>query len=81
MAMIGPGGSTTVRQGVANLRVEDVARFFRTRVALSGNERLRLGKVFERDRYTIAAEIVTDRGAPVAVYHVDRQTGIVRLAR
>ena len=45
------------------------------RLERGGNPNLKLGKVEERDKDTIVAEIVTKEGSLVERYKVDRHTG------
>lgn len=61
-----------------NLTVEQVTRRFERRLAVSGNNRVKLGTVAEKDG-TITVDIVTtDKGGLVQRLGIDRKTGLMR---
>lgn len=57
------------------LTVEKVKAILEGRLAWHGNERLKVGKVAEKDAKTITAEIVTVDGSLVQTLQVDKATG------
>ncbi len=79
--LMGPGLSM-VRPGLrggANLTTDQVGAYFLIHLDRSGDARLRLGPV--RDKDTISVDIVTADGVAIYRYEVDRQTGITRRIR
>ena len=71
LSMVGPG-----LRGGANLTTDQVGAYFLIHLDRSGDARLRLGPV--RDKDTISVDIVTADGVAIYRYEVDRQTGITR---
>lgn len=63
------------------LKTGDVKSYFERRLARTGNERLKLGKVTAKDKDTIIAEIVTVDNSLVRRYEIDRHTGLVRATK
>lgn len=57
------------------LTVEKVKSILEGRLAWHGNERLKVGKVAEKDGKTITAEIVTVDGSLVQTLVIDKATG------
>ena len=57
------------------LTVEKVKTILETRLARHGNERLKVGKVAEKDAKTIVAEIDTVDGSLVQTLEIDKATG------
>jgi hypothetical protein len=57
------------------LTVEKVKTVLEGRLAWHGNERLKVGKVAEKDAKTITAEIVTVDGSLVQALEIDKATG------
>lgn len=57
------------------LTVEKVKTILETRLARHGNERLKVGKVAEKDAKTIVAEIDTVDGSLVQTLTIDKTTG------
>ena len=57
------------------LTVEKVKTILEGRLASHGNERLKVGKVVEKDGKTITAEIVTVDGSLVQALEIDKATG------
>jgi hypothetical protein len=57
------------------LTVEKVKAILEGRLAWHGNERLKVGKVVEKDAKTITAEIVTVDGSLVQTLQIDKATG------
>ncbi len=58
-----------------NLSVADVQGFFANWIARSGNPNLKVGQVTEKDKQTIAVDVVTKDGSLVRQFEVDRATG------
>ena len=58
-----------------NLSVADVKSYMERWVEATGNPRLKLGKVVEKDTDTITADIVTKDDSLVQVFDVNRHTG------
>lgn len=83
--MMGPGmmGNGYWRHGYGygappadlDLSVGQVKGYLERWIAASGNPHLKLGSVVAKDKGTIIAEIVTDKGALVERFRVDRRTG------
>ncbi len=61
----GPGGPT----------VRSVKALLRYRLVLLGNQRLKAGRVYERDKRIIAEVVTTKEGALVARYMINKTTG------
>ncbi len=80
MAGCGPGatGGSSVDK---ELGVEDVTKILEGRLAWRGNDRLKVGKVEEKDKKTIIAEIVTVDDSLVKRLEFDRRTGRHRRIR
>ena len=80
MASCGPGatGGSSVDK---ELGVEDVTKILEGRLAWRGNDRLKVGKVEEKDEKTIIAEIVTVDDSLVKRLEFDRRTGRHRRIR
>ena len=57
------------------LTVDAVKTIFEGRLAMLGNDRLKVGKVEQKDGNTIVAEIVTVDDSLVWRFEVDRKTG------
>lgn len=57
------------------LTVEKVKTILEARLARHGNERLKVGKVAEKDAKTITAEIDTVDGSLVQTLQIDKATG------
>jgi hypothetical protein len=57
------------------LTVDDVKALVTKRLAAHGNERLKVGKVTEKDANTIVAEVVTVDNSLVRTIEFDRNTG------
>ncbi len=74
MAGCGPGamGGSPVDK---ELGIEDVTKILEGRLAWHGNDRLKVGKVEEKDENTIIAEIVTVDDSLVKRLEFDRRTG------
>jgi len=70
----GPGHRMVVVPA-RHLSVEDVRHFFEHWLADAGNQRLKVGEVREVDDNRIAADIVTQEGALVDRFEVDRHMG------
>ena len=64
-----------------DLSLEDVAKMVERHVELTGNERLKVGKVEKKDETTYLAEIVTKDDSLVSRFEIDRKTGSVRRAK
>ena len=80
MGMIGPG--MMGQQANLNLTANDVRAYLERWVAMSGNSRIKVGPVTERNDNTVSADIVTtDRDALVQRFSVDRSTGIYRVVQ
>jgi hypothetical protein len=58
-----------------NLTVDQVREFYTSRIKLHNNDRLKVGKVVEKDADTIAVEIVTVDNSLVNKFDLDRHTG------
>ena len=71
------GGSSVDKE----LSVEDVTKILEGRLAWRGNDRLKVGKVEEKDENTIIAEIVTVDDSLVKRVEFDRKTGRHRRIR
>ncbi|MCH7692691.1 MAG: hypothetical protein IID50_04515, partial [Proteobacteria bacterium] len=71
------GGSSVDKE----LSVEDVTKILEGRLAWRGNDRLKVGKVEEKDENTIIAEIVTVDDSLVKRLEFDRRTGARRRIR
>ena len=71
------GGSPVDKE----LSVEDVTKILEGRLAWRGNDRLKVGKVEEKDEKTIIAEIVTVDDSLVKRLEFDRRTGRHRRIR
>ena len=69
--ILGPGARWRDR----DLSVEDVKGMAQHRLEHYGNDRLRVGKVEEKDDDVVIAEIETLDGSLVERYEVDRHTG------
>ena len=80
MSGCGPGamGGAPVDK---ELGVEDVTKILEGRLAWRGNDRLKVGKVEEKDENTIIAEIVTVDDSLVKRLEFDRRTGRHRRIR
>lgn len=82
--MTGPGMMTgqmpgRTLQSDLNLSAKDVAADLERWLAISGNPRLKLGPIAERDSGAIVADIVTtDRNVLVQRFEIDRGTGAYR---
>lgn len=72
----GPGMSW--RALPENLTEEQVRHMLEHEVQWSGNDNLKVGKVEKKDEDTIIAEVVTQDGAVVRRYEVNRHTGYRR---
>jgi hypothetical protein len=80
MGMMGPG--MMGQQANLNLTTNDVKGYLERWVAMSGNPRIKVGPVTERNDNTISADIVTtERDALVQRFSVDRSTGIYRVVQ
>lgn len=80
MGMMGPG--MMGQQANLNLTANDVKGYLERWVAMSGNPRIKVGPVTERNDNTISADIVTtERDALVQRFSVDRSTGIYRVVQ
>ena len=77
-----PGGQGTTGRVTPDVHVtvEDARHFFGHQLTAWGNQRLKLGKVGEKDEDTITADIVTLDDSLVQRYAIDRHTGVVRAA-
>ena len=71
------GGSSVDKE----LSVKDVTKILEGRLAWRGNDRLKVGKVAEKDEKTIIAEIVTVDDSLVKRLEFDRRTGAHRMVR
>lgn len=79
--MMGPG-MMMGQQANLNLSANDVKTYFERWVAMSGNPRVKVGPVTERNDNTITADIVTtDKDALVQRFAVDRNTGTYRVVQ
>jgi len=84
--MMGPhGGMMGANWGYIpppiNLSVADVKSYMERWVAATGNPRLQLGKVAEKDDDTITADIVTKDDSLVQEFEVNRHTGFFQAAQ
>ena len=86
--MMGRGGKSGCGPGATGgssvdkeLSVEDVTKILEGRLAWRGNDRLKVGKVEEKDEKTIIAEIVTVDDSLVKRLAFDRKTGAHRMVR
>jgi len=86
--MMGRGGKSGCGPGAMGgspvdkeLSVEDVTKILEGRLAWRGNDRLKVGKVEEKDENTIIAEIVTVDDSLVKRVEFDRKTGRHRRIR
>lgn len=80
MGMMGPG--MMGQQANLNLTANDVRAYLERWVAMSGNPRIKVGPVTERNDNTVSADIVTtDRDALVQRFSIDRSTGIYRVVQ
>ncbi len=86
--MMGRGGMRGCGPGATGgasvdkeLSVEDVTKILEGRLAWRGNDRLKVGKVVEKDEKTIIAEIVTVDDSLVKRLEFDRRTGAHRMFR
>jgi hypothetical protein len=81
--MMGPGMMGMMgQQANLNLSANDVKAYLERWVAMTGNPRIKVGPVTERNDNTISADIVTsDRDALVQRFSVDRSTGIYRVVQ
>ncbi len=86
--MMGRGGKSGCGPGAMGassvdkeLTVEDVTKILEGRLAWRGNDRLKVGKVEEKDEKTIIAEIVTVDDSLVKRVEFDRKTGRHRRIR
>ncbi len=64
-----------------DLSVKDVTEMLQLRLDRWGNERLKLGKIEQKDDDTIIAEILTVDGSLVQRLSIDRDTGSQRLIK
>ncbi len=64
-----------------DLSVDDVRHYLEDRLAVHGNERLKVGDVKRADDGTIVADIVTVDGSLVERFNVNRHTGALRRAK
>lgn len=79
---LGPGLSMMpVTERGRPLTKSEVANYFHFHLAEQGNGRVRVGRVAYKDKHTVAVDIVTLEGVPVARYDVDRKTGIIQRRR
>ncbi|MCB1380694.1 MAG: hypothetical protein KDK89_20350 [Alphaproteobacteria bacterium] len=69
-------------QANLNLTTNDVKAYLERWIAISGNPRIKVGPVTERNDNTVSADIVTTDGdALVQRFSVDRRTGIYRVVQ
>jgi hypothetical protein len=54
---------------------DDVTKMLERQLAMHGNDRLKVGKIEEKDDKTIVAEIVTKDNSLVDKFSIDRRTG------
>ena len=81
MGMMGPGMMMApgYQPSNLNLSVNDVKGYLDRWIAMTGNPRIKVGSVTEKDASTITADIVTtDKEALVQRFAVDRSSGIYR---
>ena len=71
----GPGNCPGVAAAGQEVTVETVTKLLEGRIAHSGNDRLKVGKVEAADDKTITAEIVTKDGSLVQKFAFDKATG------
>lgn len=64
-----------------DLKASDVQKMLETRLGWMQNPNLKVGKVAEKDKDTITAEIVTKDGSLVRGFEVDRHTGRMRAVK
>ena len=75
MGMMGWGSRW--QQGNLNLSKTDVKGYLERWIAMSGDPRLKIGPITEKDSNTIAADVVTgDKDSLVQRFTVDRRTGV-----
>ncbi len=65
----------------AKLTVAKVKTLLEAKLIRQGNERLKVGKVVEKDAKTITAEIVTVDGSLVQTLEIDKATGAGLMGR
>ena len=75
--MMGPGFGMRVTLP-RDLSVDDVRHFLEHRLAHQGYKRLKVGTIKEKDKDTVAADIVTADGSLVQRLEVNRHTGIMK---
>jgi hypothetical protein len=78
MGMRGMGKQAMMAQQAKvdrNLTVDQVREFYEGRIKFHNNDRLKIGKVVEKDADTIAVEIVTVDNSLVNKFDLDRHTG------
>jgi hypothetical protein len=78
--MMSQGAGTGMMGGgpaAASLSIDDVKSNIDRWLSWQGNPRLKAGKVAEKDKYTITAEIVTVDDSLVQKLEVDRRTGMM----
>lgn len=78
--MMGPGFGHRIVPA-QDLSVDDVRHYLEDRLAVHGNERLKVGDVKRADDGTIVADIVTVDGSLVERFNVNRHTGALRRAK
>ena len=66
-------------KGDRDLDLKNVRDIFEGQIALSGNKRLKVGMVAEKDANTFSAEVLTIDNSLVARYQVDRRNGQISL--
>ena len=78
--MMGYGCPNADQDGAAKteLKTDDVKKMMESRLAFMRNPNLKVGKVAEKDKDTISAEIVTKDGSLVRGFEVNRHTGWMR---
>ena len=76
--MMGPGMMYFYRQqGDLNISADQVKTSLETMLTMMGNSHVKLGKVSEKDKDTITADIVTtDKEGLVQRYSIDRHNGV-----
>lgn len=72
---MGPPSGSTAPYLDRDLGVDEVKSILKHRLEHHGNDRLRVGKVEEKDADVIIAEVETVDGSLVERYEVDRHTG------
>lgn len=75
MGMGSPGCPGAYGDGGKALTKDDVTTMLERQLAWHGNDRLKVGKVEEKDDKSIAAEIVTKDNSLVDKFTIDRRTG------